>query len=352
MRPAGYRGPQHRLLLTAALLVTVALRSSSAAQIDRLGPYRGAVALYRAGQFNDALRSARTWRPDQIRSDGSRMLQDKDAHLAPTMVLLLTELAWKDPTAGGQHLGVAEALVDNLRRLHPDTPEYQARMKAFQERWYAFVVSMLLAELNPSSARTVADRGLQRVGATARLQLLSGLAFEAATYPHATCPAAGCRSDDDGSAFNRDLRRAADAYQRAIALDGQAAEAHLRLGRVLHLLGERDQARLALMEAERLTERADRRFLIALFRAELNREEGDLRGAEAETERAVMIGPNYQSARIALAQLSDQLGLPERSRELVDELLELPNSGDPWWEFRQPAEDVESLEWMRGMVRQ
>jgi hypothetical protein len=50
--------------------------------------------------------------------------------------------------------------------------------------------------------------------------------------------------------------------------------------------------------------------------------------------------------------VSDQLGQVDRSRQIVDRLLRLPNAGDPWWEFRQPSLDIDSLEWMRNHIRQ
>ncbi len=117
-------------------------------------------------------------------------------------------------------------------------------------------------------------------------------------------------------------------------------------------LGDRDGARQELAEVERGTSRVELLYLVALFRADLNQQEGDVRGASAEAERAVSLGPEYQSARIALAHLSDQLGMADRSRKIVDELLQLRTVGDPWWEFRQPAEDFDSLEWLNAYIRQ
>ena len=125
----------------------------------------------------------------------------------------------------------------------------------------------------------------------------------------------------------------------------------MRLGRVLHLLGDRDGARQELMEVERVTSNVELLYLVALFRADLSQEAGDVRAAAAEAERAVNLEPRYRSARIALAHLSDQLGLADRSRKIVDEVFRLPPVGDPWWEFKQPAEDVDSLEWLKAYVR-
>lgn len=326
------------LLLVAALAVPAVL----SAQDDPLRFYRIAVELYRLGQTGDSLRLARSWRIATVQSDGKRLFDDADRRLAPGMALLMTELGRRNSTAGGpEQFAVAEMLVRGFRGS-PD-------LKAFQERWYAFMASTFTDELNLPGARTLIERGMRIVGESPHLLLMSGRVFEMSTYPHATCP--DCRPDDDQAVF-RNLTRAAEAYRRATALDPHSAEGHLRLGRVLQLLGDRGGARQELGEVERITTSAELLYLVALFRSDLNQEEGDVRAAAAEAERAVSIGPDYQSARIALAHLSDRLGQADRSRQIVDRLLRLPPAGDPWWEFRQPSQDIDSLEWMRNHIRQ
>ena len=148
--------------------------------------------------------------------------------------------------------------------------------------------------------------------------LLSGIALEVSTYPHATCLAADCRLCDDRLA--RNLSLAANAYRR-----GERTRSTLSPTRTCGWdaccisLGDRHGARQELAEAERITNRVELLYLVALFRADLNQQAGDLQGCAAEAERAVSLGPEFQSARIALAHLSDQLGTADRSRQIVDE---------------------------------
>ena len=311
---------------------------------DPLRMYRAAVVLYQGKQADAALRLAGAWKPESVRRDAPRLVKDPDVRLALGVALLLTELARRDMGGSGPaNLGLAELLVSNLGGNSPD-------IRAFQERWYAFVISVFIAELNPAPARPVINRGLKIVGESSRLQMLSGIVHEVSTYPYSTCPVSDCRISNDQRA--RSLTLAAEAYRRASALDPHSPDAHLRLGRALHLLGDRDGARQELGEAERLGNRAELLYLVALFRADLNQQDGDLRSAANEAEHAVNLGPLYQSARIALAHLSDQMGMADRSRKIVVELLQLPAVGDPWWEFRQPAEDLDSLEWLNAYIRQ
>jgi len=335
------------LLLLIALAVPAAVSAQDdrlRVSDDRLRLYGVAVELYRRGQVDDALRIAGSWKSTVVRSDGGRIIAARDPRLAPGVALLMTELARRDSRAGGpERLALAEAIVTSLRRGPPDT-------KAFQEHWYAFVASLLIADLDPFSARAVIDRGQRLVGKSSRLLLLTGMALEVSTYPHATCPTADCRLSDDRRA--RTLTLAADAYREASEFDPHLADAHLRLGRVLHLVGDTDGARQELAEAERITNRAELLYLVALFRADLKQQDGDLKGAAADAEHAIALGPEYQSARIALAHLNDRLGLADRSRQIVDRLLKLPPVGDPWWDFKQPTEDVDSLEAMRAYLRE
>jgi tetratricopeptide (TPR) repeat protein len=327
------------ILLLATLLIPA---SASAQDDDRLHMYRVAVIMYRGGQPDAAVRVAESWKT-AIRRDARQLLADRDRRLAPAVALLLTESARRDTRAGGsEQLAAAELLVSSLRRDAPD-------ILAFQERWFAFMTSVFIAELNPSPARTLITRGLRVVGDSWRLELLSGIVYEMSTYPHVVCPVADCRLSGERRA--RVMTLAAEAYRRASALDPHSPDAHLRLGRVLDLLGDREGARQELREAERIGNRADLLYLVALFRADLYRQDGDLRNAVTEAERAISLGPEYQSARIALAQLSDLMGMAERSRKIVDELLRLPKAGDPWWEFKQPEEDRESFEWLNAYLR-
>jgi tetratricopeptide (TPR) repeat protein len=331
----------------AILLVTaLALPAAGTAQnADPLHAYRAAIILYQTKQADAAMRAAESWKPESVRRETLPLVNDRNPRLAPGVALLMTELARRDARSeSSERIAVAELLVRSLRR---DSPE----IREFQERWYTFMVSVLTEELNPVGARPLIDRGLRLVGDSARLLLMSGLAFEMTTYPHTACPTANCEPIGEQAAA-RNLQQAADAYRRATVLDPHLTEAHLRLGRVLHVLGDPGGARQELAEVERISSRADTLYLAALFRSDLNQDEGDLQAAAAEAERAVSIAPEYPSARIALAHLSDRLGLFDRSRQIVNQLFRIPQAGDPWWQFRQPPQDFDSLDWMRVYSRQ
>ena len=168
-----------------------------------------------------------------LRSDGKRLLNAPTLRLAPGVALLMTELGRRD------HQRRRPGAVRGRGNARPRLPRL-SNLKAFQERWYAFLASVFIDELNLPGARTLIERGMRVVRESPRLLLRSGLVFEMSTYPHATCP--DCRPDDN-QAVSRNLTRAAEAYRRGTALDPHSAEGHLRLGRVLQLLGDRGGAR-------------------------------------------------------------------------------------------------------------
>ena len=215
----------------------------------------------------------------------------------------MTELRRRDSTAGGpEQLAVAEMLVRGFR----SSPDLQA----FQERWYAFMASVFTDELNLPGARTLIERGLPWL---VRVRVCcSSRAWCSRCPPIHTPPAR--------IAGRTTIRRSRelDAFRRGLPPSDGARPAFrrgtLRLGRMLQLLGNCSSARQELGEVERITTSAALLYLAALFRSDLNQEEGDMGAAAAEAERAMSIGPDYQSARIALAHLSDQLGQADRSR--------------------------------------
>jgi len=124
------------------LLITLVIPASSSAQEDdRMRMYRVAVIMYQGRQVDAALRVAASWKADNIRRDARQLLDDRDKRLAPAVALLLTESARRDMRAGGpERFAVAELLVTSLRRNSPD-------IRAFQERWFAFMASVFVAEL-------------------------------------------------------------------------------------------------------------------------------------------------------------------------------------------------------------
>ena len=189
------------------LLATLAIPAAGSAQDDdRLRMYRIAVVMFQGRQTDAALHLAESWKPDAIRRDARLLIDDRDARLAPGVALVLTEQARRDTKASGpERIAAADLLVNSLRRN-------SAEIRAFQERWFAFMSSAFIAELNPSPARELLNRGLRVVGESARLQMLSGIAYEMSTYPHAVCPATDCRLSDERRA--RVLTLAAAAYRQ------------------------------------------------------------------------------------------------------------------------------------------
>jgi tetratricopeptide (TPR) repeat protein len=131
------------------------------------------------------------------------------------------------------------------------------------------------------------------------------------------------------------LGQALTAYQQAIALDPGLAEAHLRVGRVLLLLGRVDEAEAAFAKVPEST--ADRRwrYLAEMFRADVADGRGDRAVARSRYEAARAIWPESQAPILALSRLSATDGDWPAAQAHLAALS--PRAGgraeDPWWAY-------------------
>ena len=92
-------------------------------------------------------------------------------------------------------------------------------------------------------------------------------------------------------------------YRRVLEVDSRNAEAHLRLGRVVALVGRADEARRAFQRAHELTEEPRLRYLARLFDAAAREDLGDAPGARESYDAALRVWPKAQSARLGLSRL-------------------------------------------------
>jgi tetratricopeptide (TPR) repeat protein len=128
------------------------------------------------------------------------------------------------------------------------------------------------------------------------------------------------------------LRLARDLLRKSVAADGSRAEAHLRLGRVLMLVGDFEGA---VGELRRLRDVADDRtakYLAGLFLGEVYERQGDLAAADAEFQAAAKLLPFAQSAWLASAHVAHVRGQRKSAAEAVIRTMsDHSDRSDPWW---------------------
>jgi tetratricopeptide (TPR) repeat protein len=144
-----------------------------------------------------------------------------------------------------------------------------------------------------------------------------------------------------------ELSRAEPLYRRAITIDPRAAEARVRLARVLSLQGRHDDA---LTEVRRLdaSTPAMLQYFGALFAGYAAESLNQLHDARPEYERAADLYPKAQAPRFALSQLAMRSGDPSRAREAIERVLSGASDAaledDPFWSYHVAAgRDADAL---------
>ena len=131
------------------------------------------------------------------------------------------------------------------------------------------------------------------------------------------------------------LRHAEESYRDALKVRPDLIEARLRLGRVLFLLGKKDEARRELETAAARATGVDDVYLAQLFLGEARESQGDLAGAAQAYRRAAEACPTGLAAHLASAHLRHQTGDRRGALEALESLLVSPEpQEDPWWRYR------------------
>ncbi len=134
-----------------------------------------------------------------------------------------------------------------------------------------------------------------------------------------------------------ELKLARQFFERAIGANPDFAEAHLRLGRVLGLLGQHSQAIKELQRAASTVNDPKLSYYASLY---LGYEfMVTVRPAEAreQYERAAALFPAAQSPLLALSQLARNDGDTQNALLFIQRVFALPRhdawEDDPWWVY-------------------
>ena len=115
-------------------------------------------------------------------------------------------------------------------------------------------------------------------------------------------------------------------------------EAHLRLGRVLGLVGRHADAATELRLALALVQEADLRYYGELFAGAEEEALGHGDSAQAAYQRASEIAPLAQSPYLALSELAHRRGNRAGAWAAMQKVFALPAAADrerddPWWRY-------------------
>jgi tetratricopeptide (TPR) repeat protein len=246
------------------------------------------------------------------RLDDIAALRDAPAEFAHLAALGRHLLVWalqflRDQTG-------LERVVDALARSAPADPELALARAVAEE------MRMQPQHIAASEGRT--ERAAERARSIG-----GGLSSTIETTP----------TIDERRREEPDLLRlaagAARAYERAVEVQGAGAEPHLRLARLLALLGRHDDADRRIRQALALGPDARQQYLAALFLADLRERQDRPADAAAEYARALRLWPGAQAPVLALARLQVLAGQPDAARATLRDVhveRDMRERSDPW----------------------
>ena len=336
-------------LTCGALLVAAAVAAPATAQDD--ADYARLVDTYAAGHLNDAVAVLARWPRENVTAAvrGMTRVSQRGPGVPAGLraaAMLHTDLAAailnSDGDLSGFHLGLAHGLV-NLLAAKKETV---TGAHEFVKRWYEFVPTLYLVTGNLETASRLLREGLVQAPGDPTLYFYSGVLSELAGPPPATIVTRG-GGISQVVRGEKHLEVAADAYRRALAVDDRLAVVRLHLGWI-HYRQHDSRARADLEKALADATDTRTRYLAHLFLGAVA--ERDLRLADAlrEYEEARSIGPEYQTAYIAISRAAEALGDTERARQTTSAFIGIEKREDPWWEYHLGGLNIPALEWLRA----
>ena len=153
----------------------------------------------------------------------------------------------------------------------------------------------------------------------------------------------------DVGSEHAELRQAETLFRRVLEIKPEFAEARLRFGRVLGLLGRHADAAVELRRAASELPETDQVYYAALFLGAEEEALGNREPARAAYERAVALAPRAQSPLLALSQLARRYGDRPEALRAIERLFSLPDEDrhehdDPfWWYYVAQARNADDL---------
>jgi tetratricopeptide (TPR) repeat protein len=146
-----------------------------------------------------------------------------------------------------------------------------------------------------------------------------------------------------------ELRLAEQFFRRTLEVKPDHAEARMREGRVLGLLGKHAEAAIALRLAVTELPEIEQRYYAEQFLGAEEEALGNREAAQAAYERAAVLCPRAQSPLLALSQLARRYGDRGAALRAMDRLFTLQDEerdqhDDPWWQYYvAQARDADDL---------
>ena len=257
----------------------------------------------------------------------------------------------------GQQLGVVRRAPHwELARALADLFGAADGARDAKRRWYIATAAYMSSRALVSDLQPHLARGLQLFPGDPALLLLTGCMHEKLAAPHVQQAlqqvAATPGVKLSVTTARTHLLEARAAFARALDAEPGLAEARVRHGRVLGLLGRDEEAVPQLERAYRDATSKEMGYYAALLLGGARVRLGALDEARDAFSRAAALYPRAQAPRVALSALMRRAGDLTGARAALLEVLTTrpddPARYDPWWEyFIRPEEESAALlqEW-------
>jgi tetratricopeptide (TPR) repeat protein len=363
-----------RCTRTLAFIVLTGTSSAAASASTSAPSFADCIQEYRQGDIKTAVANVRevlapggtsktmTW-PSQIAAWLEDVEGRRDVRSLEAALMLVSEAYVQMEAEEGAPSDVLLMLSPTRRylslieRLHAGVVAQQQspllRQGSALRHWYLYWESNRQGRATPADSPDYLAIALRRFPNDPELLLALGARHEVYWWTGAGNPQR--HPEGKGSGNTAHLRSAVDALRRSVATRPSNRESHLRLGRVLFLLGEHEAAARELRPVLSADDDPAFRYLANLFLGEVLVRQGDRRGAATAFAAAIEMVPVAQSARLAAARLELLDGQREAAAAAVDAAFSSRDEGaDPWWWY------VRGIWWQfanyrdaaRAMVRQ
>jgi tetratricopeptide (TPR) repeat protein len=225
------------------------------------------------------------------------------------------------------HWEFARRLIDEISPSPSKDP--------MARQWYVATTAFMLSIRHLAYARENIDSALKKFPSDARILLYAGALHETLASPVSQNIQLPPGREPAFDSKEKELKQARELYRKAIEEDPDFAEAHLRLGRVLGLLGHPPQAIVELRQAAALSQDRQMSYYASLYLGYELEMISRFKEARDQYERASMLYPSAQSPLLALSQLAHSNDNTDDAIRNIQNVFSLPQKDpekdDPLW---------------------
>jgi tetratricopeptide (TPR) repeat protein len=247
------------------------------------------------------------------------------------------------------HWEFARRLIDEISPSPSEDP--------MARQWYIATTAYMLSIRHLPYARENIDSALKKYPSDSRILLYAGALHETLASPVSQNIQLPPGREPAFDSKEKELKQARELYNKATEEDPDFAEAHLRLGRVLGLLGSPPQAIVELRQAAALSQDRQMSYYASLYLGYELEMISRFEEARDQYERASTLYPSAQSPLLALSQLAQSNDNTDDAMQNIQSVFSLPHKDpekdDPLWIYdlsyvRDTAELIKTMHDMFG----